>query len=219
MKFKAVITDLDGIIVNSEPVHFLSFQKMLEMDYGISYTKEDDENFLGTTDQNVFAALKKRYPQIKTPLTDLIRRRTEVFISLFKTQAKPRAGIGELLNYFKSQNIPLAVGTAASRGVVEFILNSFKFRNFFKTIVCADDLAHGKPAPDTFLEIAKRLNVSPKDCLVLEDSLCGVQAAKAAGMTCIAIPCGPTLSQDLSAADFVLKNLSDVTPVLQTLTS
>lgn len=213
MGIKAVISDLDGVIVNSEAEHFLSFQKMLRVDYAIDYTKEENKEFLGTTDVHVFTILKSRYPQIKDSLTQLIKRRTELFLEIFKNRAKALAGVESLFSYLKSQNIPLAVGTSASRGVMNFTLDTLKLKHYFKTLVCADDVKQGKPAPDIYLEVSKRLNILPESCLVLEDSHYGVQAAKAAGMKCIAIPCGPTLKQNFSHADHVVKSLTEVTPV------
>lgn len=214
MSIRAVISDMDGVIVNSETEHFLSFQKMLRLDYGIDYTHQEDKEFLGTTDVHVFTILKQRYPQIKESMEELIERRTSLFVEIFKSRIKPLPGVYELFDYFKSKHIPMAVGTSASKKVAEFTLNHLKLISYFKTVVCAADVTRGKPYPDIFLEAAKRLKTPPADCLVLEDSAYGVQAAKAAGMKCIAIPCGPTLKQDTSQADHVVKSLTDITPKL-----
>jgi len=214
MKIGAVISDLDGVIVNSENEHFLSFQKMLKDDYDIDYTKKRDEGFLGTTDVHVFSNLKKMYPKIKEPMAELIDRRTEIFIEMMTGKVKPLPGVLDLFDRVRKDKIPLALGTSASRGVVEFTLTTLKLRDYFKTVVCANDVQHGKPAPDIYLEISKRLNVPPEKCLVFEDSFNGVTAAKAAGMKCIAVPCGPTLKEDLSMADHIVNSLTDVTPEL-----
>ncbi len=214
MSLRAVISDMDGVIVNSETEHFLSFQKMLRLDYGIDYSHQEDKEFLGTTDVHVFTILKERYPQIKEPLDQLMDRRTSLFVEIFKSRIKPLPGVYELFDYFKSKKIPMAVGTSASKKVVEFTLSHLNLISYFKTVVCAADVKRGKPYPDIFLEAAKRLKTNPSDCLVLEDSAYGVQAAKAAGMKCIAIPCGPTLKQDTSQADHVVKSLTDITPSL-----
>ncbi|MBI3017891.1 MAG: HAD family phosphatase [Deltaproteobacteria bacterium] len=214
MSIRAVISDMDGVIVNSEAEHFLSFQKMLRLDYGIDYTHHEDKEFLGTTDAHVFTILKERYPQIKEPLGQLIDRRTSLFVEIFKSRIKPLPGVYELFDYLKSKKIPMAVGTSASKKVADFTLTHLKLLPYLKTVVCAADVARGKPYPDIFLEAAKRLNIPSQDCLVLEDSAYGVQAAKAAGMNCIAIPCGPTLKQDLSQANHIVKSLTDITPKL-----
>lgn len=214
MKPKLVISDLDGVIVNSEAEHFLSFQKMLRLDYGIDYTHEDDKEFLGTTDDHVFQMLKQRHPQILAPLEALIARRTRLFVEGFKTRVRPLPCVVSLFEYLTAQQIPLALGTSAAKDIADFVVTTLDLRRFFKTIVSADDVQQGKPAPDIPLEIARRMNVEPKNCLVLEDSRYGVQAAKTAGMRVIAIPCGPTLKQDLSAADHIVRSLCDVTPEL-----
>lgn len=214
MIFHAVISDLDGVIVNSEAEHFLSFQKMLRLDYHLNFTEGKYKEFLGTTDEYVFTSLKKQYPQIIESMDLLIRRRTQIYLSIFKKKAKVLPGVKSLFKYVRSQKIPLALGTSASLEIATYTLAALKLAPFFKTIVSADDVTSGKPAPDIYLEISRRLNVAPEKCLVLEDSNYGVQAAKAAGMKCIAIPCGPTLKQDLSLADHIVKSLSDITPQL-----
>lgn len=212
VKFEAIISDLDGVIVNSEHEHFLSFEKMLSERYGLHYTASENEAFLGTTDQFVFTELKKRYPIIKEPLDMLIKQRTEYYISIFKEKVKPLPGVEVLFKYIHTQDIPLAVGTSAERDIAEFVLTTLHLKQYLRTIVTADDVEHGKPAPDIYLKVAKYLHVNPEKCLVFEDSFFGVQAAKSAGMTCIAIPCGPTLKQTFSHADRVLKSLTQVTP-------
>ena len=212
MKFNAIISDLDGIIVNSEHEHFLSFQKMLEQEYGILLTEEENKAFLGTTDQYVFSTLKKKYPIIKEPLEILIPKRTKYYLEIFKERVRPLPGVTTLFSYIHSQKIPFGVGTSASRDIAEFVLTTLDLKKYLKTIVTADDVHQGKPAPDIYLKVAAHLKVDPHKCLVFEDSYFGVQAAKAAGMTCIAIPCGPTLTQSFSHADKVLKSLTEVTP-------
>lgn len=214
MNIAAVISDMDGVIVNSEAYHFLSFQKMLKMDYGIDYTHEDDKEFLGTTDVYVWRILQKRYPQIKTPVEQWVQRRTELYKEIFKEHAQALPCVYSFFDYVKKQNLPLGLGTSASRGVVDFTLKTLRLEHYFSATICADDVRNGKPSPDIFLEVSRRLKIPVEKCLVLEDSLYGVQAAKAAGMKCIAIPCGPTLKQDLSQADHVMKSLCDVTPEL-----
>ncbi|MBI4041760.1 MAG: HAD family phosphatase, partial [Deltaproteobacteria bacterium] len=212
MSLQAVISDLDGIIVNSEHYHFLSFKRLLKEDYNIEYTKEDDRHFLGTTDIYVFNNLKARHPHLQTPLSELISKRTHLYIEIFKHEAKPLPGIIDFFQYLQEHHIPLAIGTAASRGVTEFIAQILNLKKWIQFYVCADDVVCGKPAPDIYLKCAEKLGIPPKNMLVIEDSVHGEQAAKAAGMKCIAIPCGPTVEQDHSLADWVLTSATELTP-------
>lgn len=214
MFIKTIISDMDGIVVNSEIEHFLSYQRMLKLDYGIDYSHEDDKEFMGTTDKHVFTMLKKRFPQIKESIPELIERRTKFFFEIFKNKAKALPCVYSLFDYFKKENLSMALGTSASRKVMEFTLETLHLKPYFQAMVCADDVQQGKPAPDIFLKAAQRLKIEPKYCLVLEDSQYGVQAAKTAGMKCIAIPCGPTLKHDHSQADHIVKSLCDITPEL-----
>lgn len=214
MLLKAVISDMDGVIVNSETEHFLSFQKLLKQDYNLDYTHADDKEFMGTTDTYVFTMLKRKHPTIKESIPHLIARRHELFLEVFKTKAKALPCVFDFFNSCKKENILLGVGTSASRAAMEFTLKTLNLIPYFKAMVCADDVTQGKPAPDIFLKAAELLKVKPEYCLVLEDSFYGVQAAKAAGMKCIAIPCGPTLKQDHSHADHIVKSLCEVTPEL-----
>src|SRR3989338_1788925 len=132
MKIHAVISDMDGVIVNSEHEHFLSFQKMLRVDYDMALTREENEAFLGRTDEDIFMALKKRHPKIKEPLSELIGRRTEFFIKIFKELARPLPGVISLFDTLTRQGLPMALGTAASRGVADFVLETLKLKNYFK---------------------------------------------------------------------------------------
>lgn len=210
--FSALISDLDGIIVNSEREHFLSVQKMLKTDFNIDYTEEDNREFVGTTDVHIFMTLRKKYPKIRSNFRELVHRRSQFFIEIFKKQtAQPLPCVKSLFETVHKEKIPMAVGTSAAREVAEFSLKTLNLLHYFKTVVTADDVKHGKPAPDIYLKAAKHLNVKPKDCVVLEDSEHGVEAAKAAGMKCIAIPCGPTIGQNHKKADRIVKSLCDVT--------
>ena len=212
MPLHAVISDLDGVIVNSEDAHYLSFKKMMRQDYGIEYDQTNERIFLGTTDIFVFETLKKKHPKIKESLSDLIQRRNQYYFETFGKEVHPLPGILDFFKHLQKNKIPLAIGTNASRQVAQFVIDTLSLKSYIQTHVCADDVNRGKPDPELFLKCAEKLEVDPKNPLVIEDSNYGVQAAKAAGMKCIAIPCGPTKGQDHSQADLVLKSATELTP-------
>ncbi len=184
---------------------------MLKTDFNIDHTEEDNREFLGTADVYIFTTLRKKYPKIRSNFRELVHRRSQFFIEIFKERAQPLPCVKSLFETVHKEKIPLAVGTSAAREIAEFSLKTLNLLHYFKTVVTADDVKHGKPAPDIYLKAAKNLNVKPKDCVVLEDSEHGVEAAKAAGMKCIAIPCGPTIGQNHEKADLVVKSLCNVT--------
>jgi len=109
---------------------------------------------------------------------------------------------------------PLAVASSSEPEVIAAVIQALGLRGLFRAVVSAEEVPHGKPAPDVFLEAARRLDVAPARCLVIEDSAAGVRAAKAAGMTCVAIPCAETRHLDFSAADHRLATMTELSRLL-----
>lgn len=205
---KALIFDMDGVLVDSEPYHLLAYQKLLEQ-YGINYSENDNQEFLGRTDGVIAEILIERYAMDITP-ESLIGGKEEILTGLLKKHAQPRPGVKAVLAEAQSLNIPMAVASSAVLATIELIVNLLNIREYFHNLSSGQEVAQGKPAPDVFLLAAQRLQVPPAQCLVIEDTFNGVKAAKAAGMKCVAIPCEATKHQDHSAADQQLPSLQNL---------
>lgn len=205
---KALIFDMDGVIVDSEPFHLLAYQEFFQP-FAVHYTEEDNREFLGCKDLSMAAILIKRFKLPHTP-ESMVRCKEQILCRLLKDNSRPRPGLYEVLKEARSLDLPMAVASSATLATIELVVDTLCIRDYFATLTSGDEVSHGKPAPDIFLLAAGRLAVESGYCLVVEDTLNGIRAAKAAGMHCVAIPCEATRHQDHSLADFSLASLEQL---------
>ena len=205
---KGLILDMDGVIVDSEPLHLLAFQELFTR-HNISYTAEHNREFLGRKDIVIADILIKRFFLPETA-EEFVQNKESILKRLIVEQGIARPGLMKILELAKSLGLPIAVASSATMPTIQLVVDTLKIRPYFVSLTSGDEVEHGKPAPDVFLLAAKRLGIEPRDCLVIEDTLNGIKAAKAAGMHCIGIPCEATMHQDHSLADMQLKSLEEV---------
>jgi HAD superfamily hydrolase (TIGR01509 family) len=204
---KAVIFDMDGVIVNSEPIHERAFYDVLdELGYGQSHGM-DFQDYIGRSDFELWRdfVAKHKPPQTLEELLKL--KRDRVIATLQKTQPF-FPGLLPLVNKLAGE-YGLAVASGSERTVVNAVLELQGVGRFFSTVVTAADVPQGKPAPDIFLHAARLLKVRPEDCWVIEDSKPGVQAGLAAGMRVIAVP-NTHRASELSHAHHVLESYAEI---------
>ncbi|OGD85705.1 hypothetical protein A2164_01455 [Candidatus Curtissbacteria bacterium RBG_13_35_7] len=207
---KAVIFDLDGVIVDSESIESRSLELLIR-----SYGKKPVFNSSGLIHEagvsgGTYERIKKKH-NIKEGREVLKTKKRAIFKKLIKSKKlKPLPGFLDLIDNIKQKN--LKVGLASSRfpEYILLILDNLDARDYFEAIVGLTETIKHKPAPDTYLECANKLNVHPKFCVVLEDSQTGVEAAKNAGMKVIGIPSIYTREQDFSKTDKIVSSLSDI---------
>lgn len=191
---KALIFDFNGVIVNDEPIHMRMFQQALRQE-GIAMTDKDYYRlYLGMNDRDCFAAVLKKEGREpgEAGLNKLIRRKARLY----------RAFIARHLSFFPgarsfirraARKFPLAIASGALRSEIRYILRRGALDQCFSVIVAAEDVRNGKPHPEGFQRALQLLNaklglaLKPSECLVLEDSLEGIGAAKKAGMRCLAL--------------------------------
>lgn len=213
---RAIIFDFDGVITDSEPVHLRMFQKVLS-EMGITLNaKEYYEVYLGMDDKGCFSTILKSNgigtaPQL---IQSLIQKKTKYLMEYIKNDLFIYPGVVELVDSAKKDYL-LAIASGALRHEIEFVLESAGIRSAFSVIVSAEDVSEGKPNPECFNKALERLNgmggekIKKDDCLVIEDSIAGIEAAKAAGMRCVAVT--NTYSHDrLTLADRVVTELSEI---------
>ena len=209
---QAVIFDLDGLMVDSEPLHHRAFNLLLKR-HGVDYQFETEEYgkcFVGIPVIYNVDYLKKRFGLRGNPL-DIIAEREEIFEGLI---ADPKnlivmPGLFPLLDEVRVRGLSSAVASGSPRNQVDTMLRGMGIVERFRAVVGGDDVAKTKPAPDVYLRAAKLLGIAPTSCVALEDSATGVTAAKAAGLTAIAVPNRYTAHQDLSHADARVGSLVD----------
>ncbi len=198
-RISAVIFDLDGIIVDSEPLQLESFNQILSQ-YRVSLTPLEFKQYVGTTQPFIFGELKKRYT-IGESIEALIERKKAVYLRLVKEKMQPKEGLVELASWLQRKGVRTGIASSSPPADILAILDLLGLGGLFERVVSAFGLPHSKPFPDVYLKAAAELGVPPETCLALEDSGYGVEAAKRAGMVCIAVPNFFTEDQDFLQAD------------------
>ncbi len=184
-QFLAVIFDMDGVIVDSEPLHERAFREVFEeIGYGRNHGI-DFPAYYGQSDRVVWRDFIARHRPPES-LEALLARKEEKFAGLLRREEPIFDGLLELLEKVAAR-YPLALASGSRHPTINAVLDLRGLRHFFRAVVSSEDVAHGKPAPDIFLRAAELLRVAPKGCCVIEDSAAGVEAALAAGMTVLAI--------------------------------
>lgn len=209
-----MIFDLDGVLVDSEPVNFTAMDQVLAT-HGLRYSNADDRRFRGRRIADFFAELRQAHPHL--PAGEALEHAfTETLVGLVRAGCAPRPGIPEVLHRLVERGYRLALASSSVPAVIAATLDVLGVRALFETTVSGTDVPHGKPAPDIFLEAARRLRLAPARCLVIEDSRNGMLAALAAGMTCVAVPCPATLDEDFSEAPWRVGSLPALLDLLPT---
>ena len=206
---KAVIFDMDGVIIDSEPIHFeVDMQTMKDFDCSIS--KEELNKYVGTTNEYMWTDIKNKYKLDKS-VEEIINYRSEmVKRKVIESDLIPIEGIVDLLKELKEKNIPATIASSSPRDFIEVVVSKFQLEDYFSCILSGEEVENGKPAPDIYVETAKKLGISPEECIVIEDSKNGVLAAKKAGMKCIGFKNINSGDQDLSEADCIVSSILDV---------
>ncbi|MBI3651436.1 MAG: HAD family phosphatase [Acidobacteria bacterium] len=214
---KAIIFDCDGILAETEPLHFAALQSVLAAE-NISLTNEAYlHEFLALDDRGCFTKAFAKIGRVlsKEKLAALIARKAATIEPVMQTGLHLFPGVQDFVER-ASRQFPLAIASGALRSEIDLILHYGGLQNFFNLIVSAEDVEHGKPDPESFLKASRLLaeqtakTIEPHECLVIEDSFHGIHAARSAGMICLAVT--NTYSREILAeADMVtdtLKGLS-----------
>ena len=211
--FRAVIFDLDGVLADSEP-WWNEIDKKLLGEYGVAYRGEHHRHVLGVSYRLAVEFYKKTF-DLTAPTEELMRRRGEIAAEFFADRVGLFPSTRAVLDELRQMNLHLAVATSSVSASARPFLNRHELTTFFDVIVTGEEIEHGKPSPDIYLRAAKELGVPAAECLVIEDALSGIAAAKAAGMRVVAIP--DTRFVDAceyeNEADYLLRDLSEI-PVL-----
>jgi beta-phosphoglucomutase family hydrolase len=200
----AIIFDMDGVLINSEPLHIKTWKQAMEP-YDVNMKEEWYKQWIGTSDETVARYFCDHY-HIDLSWKQLLDKKRclylEVFDQYIKESSQMRAIISEINNY------KLGVASSSSRKEVHFVLQKLNILPFFKVIVGGDDVKNSKPAPDIYLLAAKKMGVKPEKCVALEDSSYGIQSAKSAGMFVIGITSSFT-EEKLNQADLIFHSTAE----------
>ena len=204
---KAVIFDNDGIIVNSIPLHYEAWRRLLA-EHGVELTMDEFNKLNGMTTPEILRHRREQF-NLNYNIEEMANKKRVLADELLKERVELCDGVSGLLKLLKENGIKTAIATSAYLSTIEIILNKFPIRSLFDAIVTMEDYEHGKPAPDVFLKAAEKLNIPPEECMVVEDAKTGIKAAKAAGMKCLAVT-NSFPESELSNADIVVGSLSEV---------
>ncbi|MEU0723946.1 HAD family phosphatase [Streptomyces sp. NPDC006140] len=186
----SVIFDLDGTLVDSEPNYYEAGRQTLA-EHGVpGFSWADHERYVGISTQETVADWKERYG-LRASVEELFSDKNRRYLELARTSTRAYPEMRAFVELLAAEDVPMAVASGSSPEAIEAVLSGTGLAALLPTVVSADEVARGKPAPDVFLEAARRLGSDPADCVVLEDAAPGAAAAHAAGMRCIAIPYVP----------------------------
>lgn len=211
---RAIIFDMDGVIIDSEGKQSESLEKILK-EHGAEpeYNEAGIIQTVGITARANLKILKDKH-SLTPSIEELHDRKNELYKQILEDGVTPMPGLFELFEYLRDKKYRKAIGSSSSKHDIALVVKHLEAEAHFDAFVSGEEVEHSKPAPDIFLEAARRLEIEPQYCVVLEDSPAGVTAGKAAGMKVIAIPNRYTKHHDFDHADRVVNSLKDVTTEL-----
>lgn len=209
---KAVIFDMDGVIIDSEPLWEKSESVLLKQKgFGSneSYRKEYRKKIMGLSQRDSVQLLKETFGLRESP-EEILHARLKILLEFYERELELIDGIPELLQSLEQRRIETALASGSPMKVIEFVLKKFSLSDVFRIKVSGDCVERGKPHPDIYLKTARRLGVSPEECVAIEDSINGIVSAKEAGMRCIAVPDPRIAPEDYPQADIFRKSVSEI---------
>ncbi len=205
---KAVIFDMDGVMIDSEPL-WEKTETILLGRRGIDYNPSYRDKIVGLNQKDSGKLLKETF-RLEEPVKELLDERISILLQLYERELKAMPGVLKLLNELRESGFLLAVASSSPYRVIKFVLDKFVLNDFFRVVVSGDFVELGKPNPDIYLHTAKELGVIPAECIVIEDSINGLKSAKAAGMLCIAVPDKRLNQREFKAADLIFDKLEKI---------
>ncbi|MBX0288814.1 HAD family hydrolase [Hymenobacter sp. HSC-4F20] len=208
---RTVIFDMDGVIVDTEPVHRYAYYRHFE-ELGLEVTDEEYATFTGRSTKNVYQYLKDKHG-LAQPVEELVMMKREFFNRAFdeKPDLELLDGVRPLIEELHQHGFQLILASSASKSTIDRVMRRFALGPFFSHLVSGEDFPRSKPDPAIF-EYAASLSRAPKaECVVIEDSANGVTAAKAAGLYCIGYNSEHSPMQDLHHADRVVGYFQELT--------
>jgi HAD superfamily hydrolase (TIGR01509 family) len=203
--YRAVIFDMDGVLVDSEPAFYDAVNDVLAEE-GRSIDWERYKRLLGTSVQHTWRELIAML-NMRGDLNDYLRRYDDVLLDCLRRPRPPLPGVVALLDELQQRDVPIAVATSSWMSWYEAVMESCGLGGRFRAVVTADVIERPKPAPDTYLRAAELLDVPASECIAVEDTPPGIAAAKAAGMYAIQSRASSTALPPIAAADLVIDTL------------
>ncbi len=211
---KAFLFDLDGTLIDAFPAYEKAFKHTIEST-GRTYKKGSLETYYGQLDIEILRQLLKK-DKIDKETEHLIEQKRSYYLTIAQTAIKPLSCAAELIHLLKERNIKTAIATSGQRSATEIAIDKLKIRHLLDATITATEVKKGKPDPELFLKASELINIPPNDCIVIEDSTHGIEAAKRADMKTIAVSTGKTSMRDLKNLnpDYAVDSLCEIIPKL-----
>ena len=205
-RLDAILFDMDGTLLDSEPIWLRADLAMIAS-YGGFMTPEEHDECIGMGSKTFIPMIKERY-SIEASFDEIKEFQEKTYFEIARAELQAFPEMVKFARWAKEQGIPLAIASGSTNPIIEEMTALAGIRDLFPLRVSSQEVEKGKPAPDVFLEAASRLKAEPENCLVLEDSPLGVEAALCAGMHAVAVP--PSMISDktgaLKKADLVFED-------------
>ena len=207
---KAVIFDMDGVLVNSEPLHKKAYYNMFK-DFKLDVSESLYESFTGKSTYSICEQLCLKFNLSITPY-ELVNSKRKHFKYIFENDKsfKMIDGAFELIKDYYKNNLKLVLASSASMLTINKVFEKFDLDKFFVAKISGADLKQSKPNPEIFLKAAKISGHNKKDCIVIEDSTNGIIAANSAGIFCVGYKSKNSINQNYSLADLVISNFNQI---------
>lgn len=207
---QTVIFDMDGVIVDTEPVHHYAFRQHFEQ-LSIEVSPEMYASFTGNSTRNVFQKLKHHF-QLSQDVEVLIDTKRQLFNEAFdqKEDLHLLDGVEDLIKELHQNGMQLILASSSAKVTINRIFNRFNLHQYFTHIISGEDFENSKPDPAIFNHAVLLSNCPKENCIVIEDSTNGIKAAKAAGIYCIGYDSPNSKLQDYSMADLVISDFSEL---------
>ena len=207
---KAVIFDMDGVIVNSEPLHHLAYKKMFE-EFKLNVSNSLYESFTGQSTYSICEQLCEIF-DLKVDANSLVLSKRKHFKIIFENDSSFEMidGAMNLIKDYFENNLTLVLASSASMTNIERIFKKFDLNKFFKAKISGADLKESKPNPEIFIKAAQLAGFKKEECIVIEDSTSGIAAAKSAQIYCVGYDSLNSKNQNYDKANLVINNFKEI---------
>lgn len=207
---RAVIFDMDGVLVDSETL-YKKIEQELFLEAGVSIDLEEHISYQGCSNPVMWERIKLKHGLAQS-VDELVERTQEKVVNFYHSlpYLSPMAGISELLEFLKKNGVRMAVASSSTLDVIHIVLAKIGIAHYFEAIADSLEAGAGKPDPAIFLLAQAKLKLPKEQCIIIEDSTNGIKAALAAGIPCIAFNGPGAEHQDQSAADWIIHDFREI---------
>lgn len=202
-----VIFDMDGTMIDNMPYHHEAFRK-LHKRHNVPMAEDFLPRTSGKTNNDIMPMIFGEGLSAEK-IAELAHEKESLYRELYRPHMRPVKGLSELLEALKAEGIPMCVGSSAPDENIDMVLDGLNLRGYFEAVINSSQITEGKPNPEVFLKAAEAMHLAPEQCVVVEDAVLGVEAARNAGMAVVAIATMVPPEQ-LQDADMVIKDFTEV---------